>query len=342
MVEELGQIIAQALVQDRAVQAHALTSLAQVVRSHPRPGHVQWQLHDALGRTTQFPSATPASAAGTSPGTARGPRRKAGVADGEAGLEHRGCGVSRPATASAVSRRGDFRWSARRLRGCRAGRRSGGACCPAGPGRPAKVRCEPPFEGPDVRAVDRCVIHVQQTRRPQLSQEHLVQLRPDARFGSSPANVARPSHHCSRPGQPEHLASSRSCTARKRCPAAQPGHPPATARDTDTASPDEQAAAEPHVPTGHQGQDQQTPTRSCRHNTQPPSPTTNFILKRSVRRVRWILSTPRRRQRSRTEIAWSPAWSASTRSSNNVSIFGPGVTRVPESCNRSGATPWHG
>lgn len=100
---------------------------------------------------------------------------------------------------------------------------------------------------------------------------------------SSPADAARPSHHCSRPAQREHPASSRPCTTRRRCPAAQPGHPQATAPETDAAWADEPATAEPHAPTGHQAQDQLTPNRSCRHNTQPPSPTTNFILKRSVR-----------------------------------------------------------
>ncbi|MFB6680034.1 GIY-YIG nuclease family protein, partial [Streptomyces sp. NPDC056390] len=50
-----------------------------------------------------------------------------------------------------------------------------------------------------------------------------------------------------------------------------------------------------HDPTDHQAQGQQTPTKSCRHTTQPPRPTTNFILKPSVSewmsqnaRVCWI------------------------------------------------------
>jgi hypothetical protein len=125
--------------------------------------------------------------------------------------------------------------------------------------------------------VDGRVVHVQQARGPQLGQQHLVQLRPD-QPRSSPADASRPSHRCSQPVQPEHPASSRSCTARKRCPAARPGHPSATARDTGAAETDEQATAGPHAPTGPQAQDQQTPNRSCRQNTQPPSFTTNFIL----------------------------------------------------------------
>lgn len=103
------------------------------------------------------------------------------------------------------------------------------------------------------------------------------------RLRSSPADAARPSLRCSRPVPPERPASSRSCTARRRCHAAQPGHLRATARDTGAAWADEQATTGPHVPTGHQGQDQRTPNRSCRHNIQLPRPTQQFILKRSVR-----------------------------------------------------------
>ncbi len=77
-------------------------------------------------------------------------------------------------------------------------------------------------------------------------------------------------------------AHALACTARKRCPTTQAGRPLAAARDTDIAWPDEQAAAEPHVPTGHRGQNQQTTNRSCRHSTKLPSSATNFILKRSV------------------------------------------------------------
>ena len=53
-MEVVGQTVAQALVQDSAVQAHAPARLAHVVRGHPRPGHVQWQLHDPLGRAVQL------------------------------------------------------------------------------------------------------------------------------------------------------------------------------------------------------------------------------------------------------------------------------------------------
>jgi hypothetical protein len=55
-VEIPGRIITQDLVQDGAVQAHALTRLAHVVRDHPGPGQVQRQLHDPLGWAVQLAS----------------------------------------------------------------------------------------------------------------------------------------------------------------------------------------------------------------------------------------------------------------------------------------------
>lgn len=60
-------------------------------------------------------------------------------------------------------------------------------------GRPAKVRCEPPFQGPDVRAVHRSVIHVQQARPAKLRKEDLVQAGPDA--GLDPVPQAPPARH---------------------------------------------------------------------------------------------------------------------------------------------------
>ncbi len=52
--------------------------------------------------------------------------------------------------------------------------------------RPAPVdRRRPgasPFEGPDVRAVDRRVVHLQQARRPQFSQKHFMQTGLDPGF----------------------------------------------------------------------------------------------------------------------------------------------------------------
>ena len=65
----------------------------------------------------------------------------------------------------------------------------------------------------------------------------------------------------------------------------QHGHWPAAARDTGAVEADEPATAGLCVPTSHQAQGQQTPTRSCRPNTQLPSHRTDLILKRSVSRA---------------------------------------------------------
>lgn len=81
----------------------------------------------------------------------------------------------------------------------------------------------------------------------------------------------------------ERPASSHPCAAHTRCPAERHGHPPAADRDTGAAGADEPAAAGQCVPTGHQAQDQQTHTRSCRHTTQLPTHQTHFLLKRLVK-----------------------------------------------------------
>ncbi|WP_327341616.1 hypothetical protein [Streptomyces europaeiscabiei] len=48
-----GQVVAQVLGQDPAVQAAAPAGLAQVVRGRPGPGDVQRKLHDPLDLATQ-------------------------------------------------------------------------------------------------------------------------------------------------------------------------------------------------------------------------------------------------------------------------------------------------
>lgn len=99
---------------------------------------------------------------------------------------------------------------------------------------------------------------------------------------SSPADAARPSPRCSPPALRERPASSHPCATRKRCPAERCGHPPATARDADAFEAVAPGAAGLCVPTDHLAQGQQTPTRSCRPDTQLPSHHTDLILKRSV------------------------------------------------------------
>jgi hypothetical protein len=49
-VEVAGQVV----VQEGAVQAHALARFVQVLRGHPGPGHVRRQLHDTVGRPLQL------------------------------------------------------------------------------------------------------------------------------------------------------------------------------------------------------------------------------------------------------------------------------------------------
>lgn len=92
----------------------------------------------------------------------------------------------------------------------------------AGPARPAKVRCEPSFENPDMRAVNRSIVRVQQARRPQLGQQDLMQLRPDTQPRSSAEGSARPSYRCSRPVPQEHPANSHSCKALDVLPGLRP------------------------------------------------------------------------------------------------------------------------
>lgn len=148
---------------------------------------------------------------------------------------------------------------------------------------------------------------------------------------SSPADAARLSHRCSRPVPRERPASSRPCTARRRCRAAQRGRLQAIARDTDTAWADEPAAAGPHVPTSHQAQDQRTPNRSCRHDTQLPSPTTHFILKRSVKEVAPGSTRTRREGRARAWVrqrAVPPLWGGRL-SPRPPALAGPGSRTVP-------------
>ncbi|CAL9663596.1 hypothetical protein SUDANB126_07121 [Streptomyces sp. enrichment culture] len=129
-----------------------------------------------------------------------------------------------------------FRWSARRRAVCRAGRRSDGADCPAVPGRPAKVRDEP-FEGSDVRSVDRGVVHVQQAGLLQFGEKDGVKAGPDVGFG--PVLQSPPGRHPAAPSPlrrrilPAHAltrdidgATQRGAVVRRQ----PPGVPPSTGR----------------------------------------------------------------------------------------------------------------
>lgn len=117
----------------------------------------------------------------------------------------------------------------RRPAGCRVGRRSHGAWSRAWRDRRARARHAPPFERPEVGAVDRAVVHLQQSRHPQLDQQRLVKLGPDSGFGPvpqpTPAGDPRTTHHLAGDVAPGHTLAQDVDDAGQRNPVRDPKSP---------------------------------------------------------------------------------------------------------------------
>lgn len=70
---------------------------------------------------------------------------------------------------------------------------------PGALGRPAKVRCEPPFEGPDVRGIGRRVVHLQQSVSTKFRQQDVLQAGPHSGLGPVPQTT--PGRHPTAPDE---------------------------------------------------------------------------------------------------------------------------------------------
>lgn len=151
-------------------------------------------------------------------------------------------------------------------------------------GRLAKVRCEPPFEGPDMRGVDGRVVHLQQARGPQLSQQYLVQLRPDTGLGPVPQTP--PGRHpsaanlFSRNVPPAHALAQHVNDAPQRSPVIrrQPPGIPMPPRRTSR----QQRATRSHRSSGTRSADTQqilpTPHPTAKHHNESHSETISKAL----------------------------------------------------------------
>ncbi len=145
-----------------------------------------------------------------------------------------------------------------------------------------------PFQGPDVRAIDRAVVHVQQVSAAHLGKQSPAQSRPDARFGPvaqpTPTGHPRAADHLSGDITPGHTLAQHVDDAGQRHPVGHP-QPPGVAMPTRRQG-GSNGAMRSHSSSGTRSVD--TP-ESLPRRSPGTSRHTDLFVKRSVKE-RFVLA----------------------------------------------------